>query len=149
MYKALKRVYDKQSLFYQVQLLFLYHIYQYFSTLVALTIKFNFGGFCTLRKKIFWSSHRGSAVRIPMSIHENVDSISSLAQWVKNLLLLWLWCRLAAAALIRPLAWELPYAMSGALKRQKKKIKKYIINKIHLCIRCPYRRQVYLEHCHL
>ena len=23
--------------------------------------------------------------------------------------LLWLWCQLAAAALIRPLAWELPY----------------------------------------
>ena len=30
--------------------------------------------------------------------------------------LLWLWCRLAAAALIQPLAWELPYAMSAALK---------------------------------
>ena len=32
--------------------------------------------------------------------------------------LLWLWCRMAAAALIRPLAWELPYATSAALKRQ-------------------------------
>ena len=27
--------------------------------------------------------------------------------------LLWLWHRLAAAALIRPLAWELPYAAGG------------------------------------
>ena len=36
--------------------------------------------------------------------------------------LLWLWRRLAAAALIRPLAWELPYAMGAALKRKKKKI---------------------------
>ena len=38
-----------------------------------------------------------------------------------DLALLWLQCRLAAAALIRPLAWELPYAMSVTLKRQKKK----------------------------
>jgi len=41
--------------------------------------------------------------------------------------LLWLWCRLVATAPIRPLAWELPYAMGVALekvKRQKKKKKK-------------------------
>ena len=31
---------------------------------------------------------------------------------------LWLWCRLAAAALIRPLAWELPYATGVALKKK-------------------------------
>ena len=37
---------------------------------------------------------------------------------------LWLWCRLAAAAPIRPLAWEHPYAAGGVLKRQKKKKKK-------------------------
>ena len=36
--------------------------------------------------------------------------------------LMWLWCRLAATALIRPLAWEPPHA-STALKRQKQKIK--------------------------
>ena len=35
--------------------------------------------------------------------------------------LLWLWHRLTAAAAIRPLAWELPYATSAALKKQKKK----------------------------
>ena len=34
-----------------------------------------------------------------------------------DLALLWLWCRLATAAPIRPVAWELPYA---ALKRKKK-----------------------------
>ena len=34
--------------------------------------------------------------------------------------LLWLWCRLAAAAPIHLLAWELPYAMGEALKRQNK-----------------------------
>ena len=38
--------------------------------------------------------------------------------------LLWLWCRLAATAPMRPLAWEPPYAVSVALektKRQKRK----------------------------
>ena len=38
--------------------------------------------------------------------------------------LLWLWCRPVAAALIRPLAWEPPYAVGSTLekaKRQKKK----------------------------
>ena len=38
--------------------------------------------------------------------------------------LLWLWCRLAFAALIRPLAWELPYAAGVALKKKKKKKKR-------------------------
>ena len=34
--------------------------------------------------------------------------------------LLWLWCRPAAVAQIRPLAWELPYVAGGALKSKKK-----------------------------
>ena len=34
--------------------------------------------------------------------------------------LAWLWCRLAAAALIQPLAWELPYASGAAIKRKTK-----------------------------
>ena len=38
--------------------------------------------------------------------------------------LLWLWCGPAVAALIQPLAWELPYPMAAALERQKKKEKK-------------------------
>ena len=38
--------------------------------------------------------------------------------------LLWLWRKLAAVALIRPLAWELPNAARAALKQQKKKEKK-------------------------
>ena len=36
-------------------------------------------------------------------------------------MLLGLWPRPAAAALNQPLAWELPYALSVALKRKKKK----------------------------
>ena len=38
--------------------------------------------------------------------------------------LLWLWCRLAVVALVRPLAWELPYAAGVALKSKKEKKKK-------------------------
>ena len=38
-----------------------------------------------------------------------------------DLMLLWLWCRLAAAALIQPLAWELSCAVGAALKKKKKK----------------------------
>ena len=35
--------------------------------------------------------------------------------------LLWLWCRRAAVALIRPLPWELPYAMGGGPPKKEKK----------------------------
>ena len=35
--------------------------------------------------------------------------------------MLWLWCRPAATALIRPLAWEPPYAVSADLKKDKRK----------------------------
>ena len=69
--------------------------------------------------------------------------IPGLAQWVKDPALavscgvdrrcssdpalLWLWCRPAATASIRPLAWEPPYANGAALenaKRQKRKKEK-------------------------
>ena len=40
-----------------------------------------------------------------------------------DLALLWLMCRLAALALIGPLAWE-PYASGAALKRKRKKKKR-------------------------
>ena len=44
--------------------------------------------------------------------------------------LLWLWCRLAATALIRSLAWEPPYPAGAAqemAKRQNKQTNKKII----------------------
>ena len=41
-----------------------------------------------------------------------------------DLALLWLWHRLVATALIRPLAWEPPYAAGGAQEKEKKKKKK-------------------------
>ena len=72
--------------------------------------------------------------------HEVAGSVPALAQWVKGSgvavsggvgcrrnsdpALLWLWCRPVATALIRPLAWEPPYAMSAALKRTKRQKKK-------------------------
>ena len=39
-------------------------------------------------------------------------------------MLLWPWCRPAATAPIRPLAWEPPYAMGVALEKAKRRKKK-------------------------
>ena len=41
-----------------------------------------------------------------------------------KLALMWLWHRPVATALILPLAWEPPYAVGTALKRQKTKTNK-------------------------
>ena len=45
-------------------------------------------------------------------------------------MLLWLWYRLAAVALIQPPAWELPYAVSAALEKAKKQQQQ----QKHLCV---------------
>ena len=66
----------------------------------------------------------------PTRNHGVAGSVPALAQWVKRSgvavscgvgcrrgsdpMLLWLWCRLAATAPIRPLAWEPPYAAGAA-----------------------------------
>ena len=57
-------------------------------------------------------------------IHEDVGSIPGLPPCVEDLALLWLWSRPAAAALIRPLAWEPPHCHGCSLKKTKKKKKK-------------------------
>ena len=41
-----------------------------------------------------------------------------------DLVVLWLWCKPAATALVQPLAWEPQYAAGAALKKTKKKKKK-------------------------
>ena len=73
------------------------------------------------------------------SNHENAGSIPELTQHVKDPgchelwcrlqtqldpTLLWLWCRPTATALVHRLAWEPPYAIGAALKRQKTRKKK-------------------------
>ena len=59
----------------------------------------------------------------PTSIHEDAGLIPGLTWWVKEGVLLWLWCRPAAATPIQPLAWELPYATGVALKSKRKEKK--------------------------
>ena len=49
--------------------------------------------------------------------------------------LLWLWHRLAAAVLIRFLAWELPYDMGVDLKKKKKKKKRMTHSTLKVLIR--------------
>ena len=62
-----------------------------------------------------------------------------------NPALLWLWRRLEATALIRPLAWEPPYASDAALKGEKDQKKKKpfgrgtsVRDEIHYYIFHPY-----------
>ena len=58
-----------------------------------------------------------------------------------DLALLWLWCRPAAAAPIRPLAWEPPYATEVALEKAKKTKTKTKTKKTKLLIGVPVMTQ--------
>ena len=85
-------------------------------------------------------------------LDEDLGLIPDLTQWVKDpalavssgvggrhgsdLALLWLWRRPAAAGLILPLAWEPPYAVGAALKKEKKK--EIRLSKLTFTSREPY-----------
>ena len=69
-----------------------------------------------------------------------------LALWVKDLVLPWLWCGPAATALIGPLAWEPPYVVGAAIKRQKDKKKKIKLRELmELMLRVPIARKNYFS----
>ena len=64
------------------------------------------------------------------SIHKDAGLIPSLAQWAKDLALLWALVQASSYSSGWPLAWEPPYAVGEAQKEKKKrKLKGIYINK--------------------
>ena len=95
----------------------------YFSDII------NTRAFVGLQREEHGSSHVAQWVMIPGLAQWDCGS-SIAVSWGGghrcglDPVLLWLWCQLAAAAVIQPLAWELAYAMGAALKRKEREIKR-------------------------
>ena len=66
---------------------------------------------------LLWRSHCGAVETNPTRNQEVAGLIPGLVQWVKDPALLWLWCRPAAVAPSRPLAWEPPYSAGASLEK--------------------------------
>ena len=64
--------------------------------------------------------------------------------WLKSALL-WLWCRLAATAPVRPQAWEPPCAVPTALKKKEDKNRKIGAPQCSLLLCLHYRRHLRLK----
>ena len=93
----------------------------------------------TVQMRKLRRSHCGPTETNPTSIHEDADWFHP---WARQRLpvscgvgrrggwdpaLLRLWCGPAAVAPIRPLAWEIPYATSVALKSKKRKLNPVVL----------------------
>ena len=80
-----------------------------------------------------WHFCRGAAETNPTRNHEVAGSIPSLAQWVKDLALLWLWHRLVATDPIIHLAWNLHMLKVQPSKKKKKAKTKQIKETTRTC----------------
>ena len=106
---------------------------------------------------LFWEAHNSgdagvclSGLRIWLvSKRLQVQFLASL--WVKDPVLLWLWCRPATSVPMWPLAWELPYAAAPKKKKKRRgspQFRPLDLGEGHIqCVSLPADSQVVREDC--